>query len=193
MSQTSRDKLLDATFVEVYRYGYHGASTAAILQKAGVPKGSMYHHFNSKKGMVLAMIEERLIPKVQEFFDFEMRPNATAVEILTYTMKKIAHNSMLVQHGCPLHRLMFEMEGLDSEIALACEREFVNLTDNLAKVLLFGMQEGSIVETDAQELAGYIIASSWGFLSRPMKHSSKAQFLRDSQRLLESIQSKVRS
>ena len=188
MSQTSRDKLLDATFAEVYRYGYHGASTAAILQKAGVPKGSMYHHFSSKQGMVLVMIEERLIPKVQDFFDFEMRAETTAIETLEHTMHKIAHNSMLVQHGCPLHRLMFEMEGLDSEIALACEAEFVNLTDNLAKVLLFGMREGSIVETDAQELAGYIIASSWGLLSRPMKHSSKAQFLKDSERLLKSIQ-----
>jgi TetR/AcrR family transcriptional repressor of nem operon len=185
--QTSRDKLLDVTFEEVYRYGYHGASTASILKKAGVPKGSMYHHFSSKQGMVLAMIEERLIPRVRDFFDFEMRAEATAIETLKHTMHRIAHNSMLVQHGCPLHRLMFEMEGLDSEIALACEREFDHLTDNLAKVLRFGMREGSIVETDAQELAGYIIASSWGFLSRPMRSSSREQFLQDSGRLLKSI------
>ena len=70
--QTSRDKLLDITFEEVYRYGYCGAGIANILDRTGVPKGSMYHHFKSKKEMVLPMIEERLIPKVREFLDFRM-------------------------------------------------------------------------------------------------------------------------
>lgn len=35
--QTSRDKLLDITFDEVYKYGYSGTGTASILKKAGVP------------------------------------------------------------------------------------------------------------------------------------------------------------
>lgn len=47
--QTNRDNLLDVTFEEVYKYGYGGAATASILKKEGVPKGSMYHHFKSKK------------------------------------------------------------------------------------------------------------------------------------------------
>lgn len=186
--QKSRDKLLDVTFEEVYRYGYCGAATTAILKKAGVPKGSMYHHFGSKKGMVMTMIQERLIPKVREFFDFQMRKNATAVEILEHTMKKIANNKMLIVYGCPLHRLMFEMDVLDRDISALCEAEFANLSTNLAKVLHFGMKEGSLKEGNAQEIAEYIIASSWGFLSRPAAHSSKEQFLKDSRRLLESLQ-----
>lgn len=39
--QTSRDKLLDVTFEEIYKYGYSGAGTASIFKKADVPKGSM--------------------------------------------------------------------------------------------------------------------------------------------------------
>lgn len=185
--QTSRDKLLDVTFEEVYKFGYGGASTASILKKAGVPKGSMYHHFKSKKEMVLAMIEERLIPKVREFFDFEMKRDSTALDVLVYTLEKISKNKMLIMHGCPLHRLMFEMEALDSDIASACENEFEYLTKGLAKVLTFGMKEGSIKQGDAKELAEFVIASSWGLLSRPMRSSSKERFLRDSMLLLESI------
>jgi TetR/AcrR family transcriptional repressor of nem operon len=185
--QSAREKLLDVTFEEVYRYGYCGAGTAAILNKAGVPKGSMYHHFGSKKGMVIAMIKERLIPKVRDFFDFRMRKEATAVEILEYTMRKIANNKMLVTHGCPLHRLMFEMDALDRDIAALCEAEFENLRANLAKVLHFGMKEGTIKEGDAEEIAGYVIASSWGFLSRPAEVSSREQFLKDSSFLLQSL------
>ena len=185
--QTTREKLLDITFEEVYKYGYNGAGTASILKRAGVPKGSMYHHFKSKKEMVLSMIEERLIPKVREFFDFEMKKDSTALEILTHTLEKISKNRMLVTHGCPLHRLMFEMEALDSDIATACEDEFEHLSEGLAKVLKFGMKEGSIKQGDAKEFAEFVIASSWGLLSRPASSSSEERFLRDSMFLLESI------
>ena len=177
--RSSRDKLLDVTFEEVYRYGYCGAATATILKKAGVPRGSMYHHFESKKAMVLAMIEERLVPKVREFFDFEMRADSSALEIVEHTINKIADNPMLIKYGCPLHRLMFEMGALDVDIASACEGEFAHLVENYAKVLAYGIKRGEFVEVDATSYASYFIASTWGFLSRTPEKSSKERFLED--------------
>ena len=177
--KTSRDKLLDVTFHEVYMYGYCGAATATILKKAGVPRGSMYHHFESKKALVLAMIEERLVPKVREFFDFEIKSDMSASRMIEYAIKKISKNKMLIKHGCPLHRLMFEMGALDEDIANACEKEFEHLVESFEKVLILGMKEGEIRQTNSKELAEFFIASSWGILSRTPKSSSKEQFLRD--------------
>ncbi len=187
MKKTSRDKLLDVTFEEVYRLGYCGAGTASILKKAGVPKGSMYHHFSSKKEMVLAMIEERLIPKVRDFFDFEMKKESSALDVMEYTLKKMSKNKMLIAHGCPLHRLMFEMGSIDKDIAQACEVEFQNISQNLARLLNFGMREGTLQKGNVEEMSGFIIASTWGFLSRPLGLSSKEQFLKDTEFLLTSI------
>lgn len=177
--KTSREKLLDVTFDEVYMYGYCGASTATILKKAGVPRGSMYHHFESKKALVLAMIEERLVPKVREFFDFEMQSDMSALRIIEYAVKKISKNKMLIEHGCPLHRLMFEMGALDEDIAKACEKEFAHLVENFAKVVEQGILQKEITPRDAKAFAEYFIASSWGILSRTPQASSKEQFLRD--------------
>jgi TetR/AcrR family transcriptional repressor of nem operon len=177
--KTSRDRLLDVAFNEVYIYGYCGASTANILKKAEVPRGSMYHHFESKKALVLAMIEERLIPKVREFFDFEMQKGATSLEVIDHTMKKISKNKMLIKNGCPLHRLMFEMGALDEDISKACEVEFENIRDNFTKVLEYGMKRGEIKKMDAKSLAEFIISSSWGMLSRTPLSSSSERFLRD--------------
>ncbi len=177
--RSSRDKLLDVTFDEVYRYGYCGAATATILKKAGVPRGSMYHHFESKKALVLAMIDERLIPKVREFFDFEMKRESSALEIIEHTIKKIANNRILLQHGCPLHRLMFEMGALDEEIAQKCQDEFEHLRKNYTKVLEYGISRGEIVQMDASSFAEFFIASTWGILSRLPEKSTKEQFLKD--------------
>lgn len=187
MKITSREKLLDVTFEEVYKHGYCGAGTASILKNAGVPKGSMYHHFPSKKEMVLTMIEERLIPKVREFFNFKLSTKTTTIELLEYTFRKMSKNKMLVLHGCPLHRLMFEMQGLDDDIAKVCEEEFHRLSKNLAKIIEFGIKEGSIQKGEPQEMAEFIIASTWGILSRPLAHSSSQTFLRDALFLLKSI------
>lgn len=185
--KTSKDKLLDITFEEVYKFGYSGASTASILKKAGVPKGSMYHHFKSKKEMVLVMIEQRLIPKVRNFFDFGLRNGLSAINILEETLEKISANKILVAYGCPLHRLIFEMGALDNDIALACSDEFKYLSLQLSEVLALGMKEGSIKQSDNKALADFVITSTWGFLSHPIQSSSKAQFTQDSTFLLNSI------
>ena len=184
---TARERLLDVTFTHVYRYGYAGSSTAKILKEAGVPKGSMYHHFASKKEMVLAMIEERLIPKVDAFFDFRMQKNATATDIITHTMQKMSKNRMLLQHGCPLHRLMFEMGSLDEEIAAICRKEFDKLTDNLAKVIAYGIKQGEFIDAHPTQLAAFIITATWGLLSRLPQDSSSEQFLQESALLLRAI------
>jgi len=186
--KSSRDRLLDVTFEEVYRYGYNGTGIATILKKAGVPKGSMYHHFSSKKEMVLCMIEERLIPKVRNFFSFKLKKDTTGLDILQDTFLKISKNQMLIKYGCPLHRLMFEMNALDLDIAKACEDEFVNLSNKLARILDFGIKDGSIRKGDSQEIATFIIASSWGYLSRPINQSSSEIFLKDCKMLLKAIE-----
>lgn len=184
---TSRDKLLDATFGEVYMYGYSGASTANILKIAGVPKGSMYHHFSSKKEMVVAMIKERLIPKVRDAFLIEINDKSRALDIIIYLFKKISKNEMLIKHGCPLHKLMFEMGSLDDEITELCYGEFLYMQDNFKKVIGIGKKQGAIKEIDSKSLSEHIITASWGALSIPPKHASKEQFLKDTQHIINYI------
>ena len=184
---TNRDKLLDATFREVYMYGYAGSSTANILKIAAVPKGSMYHHFASKKEMVVAMIKERLVPKVREDFLIEINDDSRGLEIIEYLFKKISKNRMLVKHGCPLHKLMFEMGSLDDEITELCYTEYLYMCDNFSKVIELGIRQKTIKDIDSYSLAQHIITASWGALSIPPKYASKEQFLKDTNHILEYI------
>jgi len=184
---TSRDKLLDATFTEVYKYGYSGASTANILKIAGVPKGSMYHHFASKKEMIVAMIKERLIPRVREAFFIEVHKQSRALDIINYLFKKISKNKMLIKHGCPLHKLMFEMGSLDEEITELCHIEFLHMRDSFVTVIDLGIKQGSIKDMDSTSLAEHIITATWGVLSLPPAYASKEQFLKDVEHIINYI------
>ena len=58
--EKTRKALLGAAFNEIYHRGYQAASIDEILKNAGVTKGALYHHFESKKALGLAVIDEVL-------------------------------------------------------------------------------------------------------------------------------------
>ena len=63
---SSREKLLDVAFDEIYHNGYSATSVDTILKKANMNKGSMYHFFKSKKELTLAVIDERLDSHIKD-------------------------------------------------------------------------------------------------------------------------------
>lgn len=75
MSPSTREKILDAVFKLVYIHGYNGTSMSMIIEATKLPKGSLYHHFKSKKDMVLAVIKEKLYPRMDEFYALQKQEN----------------------------------------------------------------------------------------------------------------------
>lgn len=53
-----RSRLLDAAAAEFSASGYAGASIAAIARRAAVSKSTVFHHFESKEDLYLAVIGE---------------------------------------------------------------------------------------------------------------------------------------
>lgn len=76
----SRNLILDAAFQMFSQVGFEKSSMAAIAKSAGVSKGLIYHHFDSKED-VLKGVFDSLVERTNEVWqgDFE---NATPKEIL---------------------------------------------------------------------------------------------------------------
>ncbi|HEY6764213.1 MAG TPA: TetR/AcrR family transcriptional regulator, partial [Candidatus Sulfotelmatobacter sp.] len=53
-----RERLLQAAFREVYRYGFQSAGVDTILAATNVTKGALYYHFENKEALGHAVIEE---------------------------------------------------------------------------------------------------------------------------------------
>ncbi|WP_046319663.1 TetR/AcrR family transcriptional regulator [Mycobacterium sp. UM_Kg1] len=56
-SEATRRKLLDAAIDVFGEVGYVAAGRTAIIERAGVTKGALYHHFDSMDSLVTAIIE----------------------------------------------------------------------------------------------------------------------------------------
>jgi AcrR family transcriptional regulator len=63
----ARRKVLDGAIAAICELGYYRASSNAIAQKASVTWGSIQHHFGSREGLMLAVLEDsvdRLVRQV---------------------------------------------------------------------------------------------------------------------------------
>ena len=186
--QPTREKLLDITFDEVYIHGYTATSVDTILKKAGIPKGSMYHHFKGKKELVLAMVQERLFPKMELFFDFDRKEGATVMDALRGTFASMSRNKPLITYGCPLYRLMVELSPVDETFDTLLSTRVVQMQDNLALLLQKGIEDGEFKETlPAKDLAAYILESTWGVLSLSPSLSSSQHFIKHSKFILNTL------
>ncbi len=189
MSQinNTREKLLDAAFLEVYVNGYHGASISSILKKANVPKGSLYHFFNSKKELILAVIDERIYPKMSNFFDFKRYKNEDIFEALERIFQKMTQNEPLLTYGCPLHRLLVEMAPLDREFDKVLIEKFNIFSKNFSNMLQTAINNKELKNFDTYKTARFFITSIWGEISMPPSISKKEYFLTHIKNLLQFI------
>ena len=56
---TLRERVLDATEMSVERYGVNKITMDDVASLAKVSRGSVYKHFGSKDGLILAMLVRR--------------------------------------------------------------------------------------------------------------------------------------
>jgi AcrR family transcriptional regulator len=66
-SEATRRKILDAAIDVFGEVGYAAAAWGTIIERTGMTKGALYHHFDSKESLASAIIEEGLETLVLAF------------------------------------------------------------------------------------------------------------------------------
>ena len=57
-SETTRQRILDAAMDLFSEVGYAAAGLGEVIARAGMTKGALYHHFDSKEALATAIIEQ---------------------------------------------------------------------------------------------------------------------------------------
>lgn len=170
-----RDRLIDATFEEVFTTGYSAASLANILKRADVKKGAMYHYFPSKKDMVLAMIDEKLEKRIEKKWVPLVEEQGDLIELMIKIIKDTKNWDLT--NGCPLGNLL--QEPLDGDI------DFADILNSIVKkwktiftqTLNRAIQRNQInSDTDVEKCATFLIASIEGALLMTKKSKDDKDF-----------------
>lgn len=182
MQETTRQKLIDATFEEVYSHGYQGAALADILVNAGVHKGSMYHYFGSKKEMALIAIQEKISARNFAKYNKILELESGYLKALIQSIKDTTQRDF--KRGCPLANIVQEMSNLDEDFNTTMKYIYDEFRRYIKEILNKAIQKKEMRACDTQQLALFITATLEGAILS-VKASGNPQDYSDTIAVLE--------
>lgn len=172
---TVREKLIEATFQEVFTNGYSAASLANILNRAEVKKGAMYHYFPSKKDMVLSMIDEKLEKRIEKKWNPLINTNEDIISSIILIIQDT--KSWNLVQGCPLGNLLQEPLNNDEDFAEILTSILNNWRTLFINVLEEAKNKNQINNNiNTKQCATFLIASIEGAILLSKKSNDNKDF-----------------
>ncbi|MER0478501.1 TetR/AcrR family transcriptional regulator [Streptomyces sp. Edi2] len=124
----------------LWERGYVGTSPKAILERAGVGQGSMYHHFTGKSGLALAAIR-RTAEGMKGAAEESLSAPGTAYDrVAGYLLRERE-----VLRGCPVGRMTQDRDVVRSaKLRQPLDEMFGWLQGRIGEVLTEGQQRGEL-------------------------------------------------
>ena len=160
METTTRDKLIHAAFEEIFSHGYQGASLSAILTKAGVHKGSMYHFFANKKELALAAIEETILKRNIEKYSYVKTHASDFLETFYARLRDISVRDF--RRGCPIANVVQEMSNIDKDFNAIMKAIYGAFCANIKTILDKAVEAKEMKQCDTTKLALFIASTAEG-------------------------------
>jgi AcrR family transcriptional regulator len=175
----TRQKLLDAAFIEIHHHGFQAASLSQILADTGLTKGALYHHFPDKKALGLAVIEEAIRPRLAammfEPLEATLQPLADMQGM--FAAKSAETEPWVVELGCPLNNLMQEMSSVDETFRLNLNKLFQDWVKVVAEALERGQASGEVcADVQAEDTAFFIVSALEGCIGMSKNTQSVAAY-----------------
>lgn len=162
--ELTRQHILQVTAEEMRLNGYKAASLAEILDKAGVSKGALYHHFANKQELGYAVFDEIFVKDFLSDWALPMssdRPIDAVCEWFSGFAEQLSEEDL--QLGCPVCNIATEMAGVDEGFRLKTMTMFEELQSRLARTIVYSQEKGQVkLEVDAEPVSAFIVAAIHG-------------------------------
>jgi AcrR family transcriptional regulator len=117
LGERSRREILDAASRLMAAGGYDGASVKQIAQDSGLPASSIYWHFDSKAGVLEAVMERGADRFFAEVDRVDVAPDATPREVLRAQLRQAARAIERDPDFLRLFIFLLLSRGIDETIA----------------------------------------------------------------------------
>lgn len=153
-SKNARERLIEATFEEVYEKGFQGASLNDILAKAEVHKGSMYHFFANKKEMAMCALKEKMEARFADRYGQIAKMSGGYIDALFETLQDTSFRDF--RRGCPLANIVQEMSNLDDDFNKLSKEFYRNFRASIQRVLDKALSANELRPCDTASLALFV-------------------------------------
>ena len=186
--ETTREKLIKATFEEIFSHGYQGASLSTILSTADVHKGSMYHCFANKKEMALAAIEETILNKFTERYTYIHTCEKNYLEEFYKRLRDTSTRDF--KRGCPIANVVQEMSNIDEDFNALMKSIYETFRANIKAILDKAIEAGEMKPCNTTKLALFITSTLEGAILAAKATGNVQDYVDVIEEMIEHIESK---
>jgi len=175
--ERTRDLLIEAGKKTFLEKGYNNSGIEAILQAAGVPKGSFYYYFESKEDFGLRVLDQFAACFDEQLDQTLGNASVPPLDRLRNYFESVFEKlgSDQCRKGCLVGNLSQEMADHSEAFRARLEEIFESWVDRYAKCLQEAQVAGEIdSELDVRELAEFWLNSWQGAILRAKTMRSTA-------------------
>lgn len=162
MEHATKEKLLRAGLEMLLERGYHDLGVQPLLEATGIPKGSFYHHFESKEDFALQVVDTYMVEVhkgLDECLGDESRPPLERVRrFFENTQKKYREDGYL---GCLLGGLGQELSGVSEVFRKKIEQCFTEIAKRIATCLQLARDRGELATTTKPMQLANLLVNCW--------------------------------
>lgn len=159
MAHDTRQQLLERGMAMLLRHGYHHLGISALLEATQIPKGSFYHHFESKEEFARRVIDLYLAhvhAGLDEWLGNSKLPPLKRVRgFFEATEEKYRKEGYL---GCLLGGLGQELSGVSEAFRRKVEQCFSEIAHRIGECLQEAIDRGELSrKTDPVKMAELLV------------------------------------
>jgi AcrR family transcriptional regulator len=161
----TRQRILDAAFMEIYRNGFQGMRLDEVLAATGLTKGALYHHFPNKRALGYAVVDEVILPTMETLWLKPLKNAVDPFEALLLVIEQLpdVKPPEMIRYGCPVNNLAQEMSPLDEGFRQRLNYILTVWHDVTQEALERARQKGTIrSDIDCDETATFVLAALEG-------------------------------
>lgn len=162
MTNTTKQKLIEAGLAMLLQHGYSSLGLQALLAETGVPKGSFYHHFKDKEDFALKVIDTYIgeVHKALDhcLLDESLPPLKRIRRFFELTQQKYREDGYM---GCLMGGLGQELSGTSETFRRKIEWCFSSIGERMAACLQEAQRRGDIPKNVDTDHMGHLLVDCW--------------------------------
>jgi TetR/AcrR family transcriptional repressor of nem operon len=171
-----REEIVEAALAQFHERGFNAAAVKDITDRAGVPKGSFYNHFESKEALALVALERYGDgQRLSDLADNAVEPVERIRKHFEFLRDRVVEFG--IARGCLLGNFGAEVADHSDTIRTGVKSGFEAWAQLLSGAIAEGQAAGSIrQELDADQTARFLISAWEGTLLQARAFKSKDVF-----------------
>jgi AcrR family transcriptional regulator len=171
----TRDKIVDSAMQLFWERGYEATGISEIVERAGVRSGSLYHFFENKEHVLVAILEAYQSALIPHIFDApygrERDPLERIFAVLADYRERLLTTGF--RYRCPIGSLALEVGPVSERARILIDANFAAWRDAIAAQLAdLPLRSGS----NPSSLATFVLTVMEGGVMQAAAHRSAEPF-----------------